>query len=132
MGSSPIIRTKRRATALPLLFFFCKWDLNQTEHNLLHQTGAKGRLFLFYEKYFLLQAEIFFPPSAEQSIKIFPKAKAYQVPLSAPRKSRNPFGFWLFLYDDVELKPLQKGVPKNPKGIFGEEERQRSGFGVLF
>ena len=27
---SPIIRTKRRATALPLLFFFCKWDLNQT------------------------------------------------------------------------------------------------------
>ena len=55
-----------------------------------------------------------------------------QVPSSAPGKSQNLFGFWLFLYDDVELKPLQKGVPKNPKRIFGEEERQRSGFGVLF
>ena len=53
-------------------------------------------------------------------------------PIIRTKKSRNPFGFWLFLYDDVELKPLQKGVPKNPKRIFGEKERQRSDFGVLF
>ena len=47
-------------------------------------------------------------------------------------KAKTFLGFGFFLHDDVELKPLQKRVPKNPKGIFGEEERQRSGFGVLF
>ncbi|MBR3609921.1 MAG: hypothetical protein IKL57_00450 [Oscillospiraceae bacterium] len=36
-----------------------------------------------------------------------------------------------FSYDDVQLKPPQKRDPRKIQKIFGEEERQQSGFGVL-
>ena len=56
-----------------------------------------------------------------------------QVPSSAPGKSQNLFGFWLFLYDDVELKPLKKkGSPKIQKGFLGKRSGNEAASAFYF
>ena len=54
-------------------------------------------------------------------------------PIIRTKKSRNPFGFWLFLYDDVELKPPQKrGPQKSQKGFLGKRSGNEAASAFYF
>ena len=115
MGSSPIIRTKNKASQRRCLVFLYDEDLNPPKK------GTPQSRRLCGEEEQLQSGRLF---SAQRN-KAKAQRAATKVPSSAPKNKASQRRCLVFLYDE-DLNPPKKGTPQSRR-LCGEEEQLQSG-----